>query len=244
MKHGYMSEMFVSFQGEGSEVGRRHLFIRFSGCNLRCRYCDTPNSLVREQEFTVYRESGPLRLSNPVGRDEVLKWAKVLVEEKRGVDGVALTGGEPLLQADFLAEILTDSDLPRPRLLETSGMMPERLLLVRSGIDVVSMDMKIPSNTGEPAFWAEHRAFLEHCQGRAYVKILIDEATSSADLERALEIIRDVAPHSSVFLQPITGADHSAQVSMAQLSQSFSIARNYVSDVRVLPQTHKMMGIR
>jgi len=43
---GNVSEVFVSFQGEGVHAGRRHLFVRLGGCPLRCRYCDTPESLV------------------------------------------------------------------------------------------------------------------------------------------------------------------------------------------------------
>ena len=41
-----VSEIFVSFQGEGVHAGRRQLFVRFGGCPLRCRYCDTPESLT------------------------------------------------------------------------------------------------------------------------------------------------------------------------------------------------------
>ena len=47
MRPGYLSEIFVSFQGEGAHVGYRHLFVRLAGCNLRCRYCDTPDSRER-----------------------------------------------------------------------------------------------------------------------------------------------------------------------------------------------------
>ncbi|HPX77174.1 MAG TPA: 7-carboxy-7-deazaguanine synthase QueE, partial [Methanobacterium sp.] len=39
-----ISEIFSSIQGEGKLVGRRQVFIRFSGCNLTCNYCDTPQS--------------------------------------------------------------------------------------------------------------------------------------------------------------------------------------------------------
>ena len=244
MKQGYISEMFVSFQGEGALVGRRHLFLRLSGCNLRCRYCDTPGSLVREDAFTVHGAAGSFRRPNPVDRNEVLKWAGQLCGESGGVDGVALTGGEPLLQAEFLAELLRDESLPRPRLLETSGMLPDRLLLVREHVDVVSMDMKLPSNTGEPAFWAEHEDFLRACEGRAYVKILVDDTTASGELERALLIVREVAPATPIFLQPVSGGDRLVEIGSTRLAQLFTLAKNHVSDVRVLPQAHRMIGIR
>jgi 7-carboxy-7-deazaguanine synthase len=54
VKPGYLSEIFVSFQGEGAHVGRRHLFVRLAGCNIRCRYCDTPDSLDRTATYTIH----------------------------------------------------------------------------------------------------------------------------------------------------------------------------------------------
>src|SRR6476620_8725923 len=55
---GYLSEIFVSFQGEGLYTGRRQLFLRLSGCHMRCRYCDTPGSLERSSHFQVYASNG------------------------------------------------------------------------------------------------------------------------------------------------------------------------------------------
>jgi len=62
---GHVSEIFVSFQGEGPHAGRRHLFVRLGGCPLRCRYCDTPESLVPTSECRVLGPDGVRRLSNP-----------------------------------------------------------------------------------------------------------------------------------------------------------------------------------
>lgn len=244
MKHGYISEMFVSFQGEGAQVGRRHLFIRLSGCNLRCRYCDTPASLVREDTCVVHRAESALRVPNPIEVNEVLKYARELSEESRAIDGVAITGGEPLLQAEFLADLLATGDLPHPRLLETGGALPRQLRAVRDWVDVVSMDMKLPSNSGEAALWEEHEEFLRHCEGRAYVKILVDENTAEDEVERAASIVAAVAPTTAVFLQPISGEDASVDLSAPRLARFFALAKNHVSDVRVVPQTHKMLGIR
>lgn len=57
----YVSEVFSSIQGEGKLLGRRQIFVRFSGCNLNCNYCDTPlsrNLLYGNEIFTdeLYRE--------------------------------------------------------------------------------------------------------------------------------------------------------------------------------------------
>ena len=73
MPKGYLSEIFVSFQGEGLYAGRRHLFLRLSGCHLRCRYCDTPGSLERTPSFRVYSDgTSVLEGANPVTAGEAI----------------------------------------------------------------------------------------------------------------------------------------------------------------------------
>src|SRR5262249_61552631 len=65
-RQGNVSEVFVSLQGEGTHAGRRHLFVRFGGCPLRCRYCDTPESLVPVARCRVYGPDGVRELPNPL----------------------------------------------------------------------------------------------------------------------------------------------------------------------------------
>ncbi len=239
---GYLSEAFVSFQGEGLHVGRRHLFLRFAGCPLRCRYCDTPESLTRTDQFVVRADEQQTR-HNPVSLGDI-SWAIDLLTASAGpIDGVAITGGEPLAQVDFLSEVLRMRDLPSPRLLETSGTQPDQLRQVIDVIDIVSMDIKLPSNTGETSFWNEHRRFLQLAAGRAYVKILIDSATSPDDLQRAVDMIAETAPETSVFLQPITPRNGGTSLGLAGISAFYDLARGSIRDVRVLPQTHKILKI-
>lgn len=243
MQEGYLAEIFASFQGEGAEVGRRHVFVRLAGCNLRCRYCDTPDSLERVPDYSVLSEiSGRRRFPNPAGVAEVVEHVRTLAAEAP-IDGVAITGGEPLLQADYLAELLAGDALPHPRLLETNGMLPDRLEAVLPLVDVVSMDIKIPSNTGEPAFWDAHRRFLARTRGKVYVKVLVDENTLGEDVARAAEIIATEAPEASLFLQPITEPTGRIQVRPQTLTDVFRLARHRHRDVRLLPQTHKMLGV-
>jgi len=183
-------------------------------------------------------------VQNPVTPSQLLGYALPLLEAAGGVDGVAITGGEPLLQADFLAELLADARWPRPRVLETSGTQPDKLATVLAVIDTVSMDIKLPSNTGEPAFWDDHRRFLAMSDGKAYVKVLVDADTSIAEIEQAADLVRRQSPVSPVFLQPITSAMGRVEISREALDRFFAAARRHGSDVRVLPQTHRMLGIR
>src|SRR5437016_2506269 len=94
---GNVSELFVSFQGEGAHAGRRQLFVRLGGCPLRCRYCDEPESLVPVAECRILGPDGMRRRVNPfspaahaVGtqdaalgdRDQALRLVAVAAEER------------------------------------------------------------------------------------------------------------------------------------------------------------------
>lgn len=243
MADGYLSEIFLSFQGEGTQVGRRQLFLRLSGCNLRCRYCDTPDSLEREKTCRVHGIDGSVReLPNPLSAETVVAAVRPLLDADGPVDGTALTGGEPLLQAEFLSTLLASGDWPRPVLLETNGMLPESLRAVLPLIDVVSMDIKLPSNSGERGFWDQHARFLALAGDKAYVKVLVDAETDLVEVERAAAIVGDRA---AVYLQPITsGGGAVVAIGATDLQRFFSTARRHAADVRVLPQTHKMLAIQ
>lgn len=94
-------EIYASIQGESTFAGLPCAFVRLTGCNLRCAWCDTP------QAFT-----GGARM----GREEVL--AKTLAF---GTPLVELTGGEPLLQPGAIPLLRELCDAGRTVLLETSG---------------------------------------------------------------------------------------------------------------------------
>jgi organic radical activating enzyme len=184
---------------------------------------------------------GSYELPNPASVDAVLAAAVPLLARNVGVDGIAVTGGEPLLQADFVAELLADARLPRPRLLETSGMMPEALRTVLHEVDLISMDIKLPSNSGERSFWEQHARFLAIAGRKAYVKILVDGGTDVDEVARAAELVGNSA---AVFLQPITSPDGRVNVGAVDLQRFFAAARRHAPNVRVLPQTHKMLGVQ
>jgi len=243
---GYLSEIFVSFQGEGAHVGERHLFVRMAGCNIRCVYCDTPNSLERMPGFTVF---GPGNRDeyrpNPIDAGELRALIESILDDQGPIDALALTGGEPLVQASFLAEVLGGRRIGAPVLLETNGMLPQRLKEILPLIDIISMDIKLPSNSGERPFWEEHGAFVEVARGKEiYAKILVDRATSEDDIRQAADVLEKGRSGLPTFLQPITDASGLSKIDSSQLDQLFIALRRRHPNVRVLPQTHKMMGLR
>jgi 7-carboxy-7-deazaguanine synthase len=153
---GNVSEIFVSFQGEGPHAGRRHLFVRFGGCPLRCRYCDTPESLLPVAECRILGPDGARRRANPLAPADLAEIVSALAASAPPLAAIAVTGGEPLLQADFLEGWLGGRREATPVLLETAGILPARLRRVLPWVEIVSLDFKCPSNTGERARWDEH----------------------------------------------------------------------------------------
>jgi 7-carboxy-7-deazaguanine synthase len=101
----YIAETFVSLQGEGILAGTPSFFIRTSGCNLRCRWCDTP--------YTSWLPEGTRRDVADLVREAVAS----------GMGHVVVTGGEPLLQRSIapLTAQLTGSGLHVT--VETAGTL-------------------------------------------------------------------------------------------------------------------------
>jgi 7-carboxy-7-deazaguanine synthase len=242
---GWVSEIFSSFQGEGLFAGRRHVFLRMAGCNLRCGYCDTPESLDRTAQCAVH---GPgdseQRLTNPC---DVGTLAAVLSSflAAPGVHALAVTGGEPLVQADFLGELLPALRAPVPVLLETNGTHPQRLAAVLPYVDIVSMDVKLPSNSGERALWDEHRAFLRQALGRTvYVKVPVDGATREEEVSEAARLVAGASRDVTVFLQPILSPSGESEVTPERLECFYDLSVAHLRDVRVMPQAHRLLGVR
>lgn len=122
-------------------------------------------------------------------------------------------------------------------------MLPDRLASVLPWIDVVSMDVKLPSNTGEEPFWDEHARFLEMARGRVYVKVLVDDQTRPAELERAAAVIQRIAPETPLFLQPISDPEGRITTDGPALEAFFRLARERLADVRISVQMHKLLSI-
>jgi 7-carboxy-7-deazaguanine synthase len=240
------SELFVSFQGEGAHAGRRQLFVRFAGCPLRCQWCDTPESLVAVPACRVFGIDGAHLRPNPLTVDALDAEVTALKAVSPPLHAIAVTGGEPLSQADFLVEWLAMRRHGLPVLLETAGILPDRLARVLPHVAIVSLDFKLPSNSGERPLWGEHEACLRLAlaAGRdVYVKMPVDEATDPDDVVRGARLAaagRDVP----LFLTPLTAPQGVAlRVSPARLERLQALASLHHPDVRVLPQLHKVLGI-
>jgi organic radical activating enzyme len=245
-----LSEMFVSFQGEGKHAGRRQLFVRFAGCPLRCRYCDTPASLVPAATCRILGPDGVGERPNPFTPAELDAAVGALAAVASPLHALAVTGGEPLAQADFLAAWLgarTGAGAVLPVLLETAGILPARLRRVLPWVAIVSLDVKCPSNTGERARWDEHEACVAESVAagcEVYVKMPVDEATLPDEVEHGARLVARVDARIPLFLTPLTEPlGTQLTISTATLERLHALASRVHPDVRVLPQLHKVLGI-
>ncbi len=241
------SELFVSFQGEGVHAGRRQLFVRFAGCPLRCRWCDTPASLVPVATCRILGADGVRVRPNPLTVAALAADVAALRAAAPPLHAVAVTGGEPLAQVDFLVEWLRGAPPGLPVLLETAGIMPARLERVLPFVAIVSLDVKCPSNTGERARWDEHEACLRAAvaAGReVYVKIPVDDGTSPDEIERGARLVAAAGAGAALFLTPLTAPDGvRPEIAPPVLERLHAAASRHHPDVRILPQLHKVFGI-
>jgi organic radical activating enzyme len=250
-------EIFSSVQGEGPHVGQSTLFIRFGECDLRCRWCDSPHTWLAAKECRVElrRGEGERRVvPNPVPIADAIAACEAL--DLPAHRFVSLTGGEPLLQPAAVAALARGLRGRGPRiLLETHGAAPEALAEVIDAIDVVSMDWKLASDVrraSDPrhgpvaSFHAAHERFLRIAlrAPEVVVKLVVTPASEDAEIDEAAARIAGAAPGVTVVLQPVTpfGGVREAPGAERLLATFLKLSRT-LSDVRLIPQTHKQIGV-
>lgn len=171
-------ETFVSLMGESSWAGLPAYFIRLTGCNLRCRYCDTP-----------YAYEGGTAMTVP---------ALVAAAQTQPHRLALVTGGEPLLQAETPALLQELLDAGFTVCLETNGSVPIGAVDVR--VHRI-LDIKCPGSG-----MADHNDWrnLDLLSSRDEVKFVVSDRH---DFTYALEIIRkhQLSQRVAVLISPVFG---------------------------------------
>jgi len=144
-------EIYASIQGESTFAGLRCAFVRLTGCNLRCSWCDTPQAFY-----------GGMRMRREEVLDQALKLGTPLVE---------LTGGEPLLQPGAFLLLRELCDAGKLVLLETSGEAP--IAEVDPRVHKI-MDLKAP---GSGECHRNRWSNLEHLTSHDEIKFVLADRT-------------------------------------------------------------------
>lgn len=209
-----VAETFVSINGEGVLAGQLSVFVRFTGCNLRCSFCDTMWANDADAPHTT------------MTTEEICEAVR-----KTGVHNVTLTGGEPLLRAGMaeLLHRLTENPAQRVE-IETNGSIDLTPFTGISSTISFTMDYKLPGSGMESHMRTENFALLTE---RDTVKFV---AGSRADLERALEIIQtyDLTHRCHVYLSPVFGRIQPVEI--VEFMQE-----HVLNDITMQLQMHKII---
>ena len=228
-----IKEIFESIQGEGPFVGVEQLFIRFGGCNLNCDYCDTDFGLEKAKSYTAESLAQKIKTEYDLNK----------------IHSISLTGGEPLLHADFINEFAEKLNSNSPQrgegkirfYLETNATLSEELLEVKDKIDIISADIKLPSSTGKNTF-ALHDKFLSNCAGICtFAKIVFDQNITNDEIQTCAIIGKNYG--IELILQPkMNGNKMSIDNDYCQ--NIFDKFLELYPNIRLIPQVHKFLDVR
>lgn len=217
----YIKEIFYSFQGEGPWVGYPQIFIRFYGCNIHCAYCDEPDYIKDRHPYTVERVL-----------DEVAPLLKLKPHS------ISITGGEPLIQVGALKTLLPHLTLPI--YLETNGLLAKPLAEIMDLVTYFSVDYK-------NGFSKEFSEFMQVLKGKdnVYVKYVLLHNFPQEEFKKMLTIVSGIDPKMTLVIQPVTPfAEVTEKATMQDIQKAYDMAKEVLADVRVIPQSHKMMGLK
>ncbi len=215
-----IKEIFESIQGEGLYIGVNQLFIRFSSCNLHCRYCDT-DFKSDLKDYTA---------------DELAK----IVNDFKNIHSVSLTGGEPLTEADFLSEFLPKVN--KKVYLETNGTLYESLSKIINYVDIVSMDIKLPSATGMDSLFKEHEKFIEIAkQKETFLKVVFNEKITDFETEETIRLAKKYG--LTIVLQPMMEGEY-LKLSNDIINKTYRKFVEKYPNTRLIPQVHKFLKVR
>ncbi len=173
-----INEIFYSIQGEGKWMGLPNIFIRTTGCNLRCSFCDTTYAYETGEEMSI---------------EEIINRIR-----KHPCNYVCITGGEPLLQEAIVQLIDVLLEKKYVICLETNGSIDIENLVGKKSLSI-SLDIKCPSSAMHEKMKFNNVSLLT-CNDQ--LKFIIQ---NREDYEYAKKNIKKYKPQCAIFFQPIWG---------------------------------------
>ncbi|MDI6641058.1 MAG: radical SAM protein [Elusimicrobiota bacterium] len=231
-----INEIFYSIQGEGPLIGMPTTFIRTTGCNLRCLWCDTKYAYESGKEMSV---------------EEILKEVR-----KFPTKFVCITGGEPLIQPEikFLIGRLLKSGYSIS--IETNGSVSIRALrYISKAVKkcwrdnsqlTVSMDIKCPSSKMHRKMLFSNIKILRGSKGGNILDTLKFVIQDETDYKYAKNIIFKYNPKAQIVFQPVSG-ESSPKLIESMLKKLKWLTEKVLQDnfkkhhIQVLPQLHKFI---
>lgn len=178
-----ITEIFYSLQGEGRLSGVPTVFVRTTGCHLRCSWCDTAYSFYGGEELSV---------------DEILDEV-----DQHPTENVCFTGGEPLIQKEAPELVQTLLDEGKSVVIETSGSLDLSAYVDMQPRDALtlSVDVKCPSSGMEDE---NELGELERLSDHDQVKFVVG---SEEDYAFAKDVMHEVDTPAAFVVQPVWGSN-------------------------------------
>jgi len=238
----YINEIFNSIQGEGPYAGTRQVFVRFEECQLHCSYCDTQQTRNISGSCRIETHPGSGKFfsaKTPLHREDVLDFIRKLWTPS--TKHVSLTGGEPLLHADFIKKL----DIEYPLYLETNAGLPEKALELKELVAIASCDIKLPEHNCTDDYSELLKNEIETISifnesAKTFVKVIILPETTEKSLSLAIDGVASIDRDIPFILQPVTSVH---KISSRLLFELMDFAGEKLNNVRAIPQTHKMMNL-
>ncbi len=249
---GFLAELFVSHQGEGSWLGVRQIFLRLAGCQRKCQYCDTRWARpARLKQWKFYGpESGlrPTMLKNPVSVVETVDYLEGIIQQAGPFHSLAITGGEPLEQPKFLEAVTRLFKIRFPKMsifLETNGLSPLNSARLKGYIDFIAVDIKLKSACGYAVGLKKYDKLLSSLTWTAgCIKAVISPLSMLGEIEAVAKLARQCRPEWDFILQPVTGKQWKSIKNQRVLELLSQKALKSNPRARVIPQVHHLMGIK
>ncbi|NDF24479.1 MAG: 7-carboxy-7-deazaguanine synthase QueE [Thaumarchaeota archaeon] len=229
-------EIFTSLEGEGVLYGTKTLFVRLAGCPFTCFYCDTKESLPMDsgQEYEI---SNACSLIEKNLADKTYK--------------VNFTGGDPLVQAEAVAEMAKFTQSKKiPTYLESSCYDSKKFAKVLPFIDYVKIELKTKDSDFVDA--KHYSILIENAldclkqsistKKPTYIKIVVSQKTTLEEFSSLTQKIFETVSAKDLkgfIIQPTYGV---AEPTLQQLLGFYDVVYSNYPEVRVVPQLHKLIG--